>query len=244
MKKIVLALAIAALIASPAYADYANRVIVGSDNFDSYANGALVGQGPWTGTAPDTDIFVDSGNVGINVNALDYTEAYWNIPDIGPGAGNRLWVRLDISLGSGTAGNMWSFQADAEAWDGSNNFARLYGPPTSARPRIDGYGLVLNPFTLTGGWDRFEFIIDTAATTSEFIVNGVSQGTLNYSVTGAYPALGTLWFDSWNREMTDGVVWFDNLAYGYINDVPEPSSLAAFAMFGLGALGFIKRRRA
>lgn len=75
-------------------------------------------------------------------------------------------------------------------------------------------------------------------------------GTDNYNATsGTYStrAAGNLWGDfidrlviTGERDSTEGVS-FDNLVVNAVNAVPEPGVLA---LLGLGALGFLRRRRA
>ena len=44
--------------------------------------------------------------------------------------------------------------------------------------------------------------------------------------------------------MSGGAIWVDDFTMYSGEPVPEPSSLLAFGVFGVGALGFIRRRRA
>ena len=84
--------------------------------------------------------------------------------------------------------------------------------------------------------------IDTAGNTDAVLFNGSLLGTLSHS--GA-DLVGRVVLERMSNIGTTGdITRFDDFYVGNSPLVtPEPSSLVAFGTFGLGALGFIKRRR-
>jgi hypothetical protein len=114
-----------------------------------------------------------------------------------------------------------------------------------------------------GDWTQFDMLVYRNT------VGSVAAGTIEYYVDGdltwtSLPALTGEWvlgddLATPSREMRDFEFWspgkdgsggtmfyyFDDVSVQYANGaVPEPSSLVAFATFGIGAFGLIRRRRA
>jgi hypothetical protein len=116
-------------------------------------------------------------------------------------------------------GVMWDFWINDAA---GNNLARWYGSGTSARPRIGGTSLVLDPVTLTGGWDTLQVEIDSNRDYSHFYFNGTLLGGLSHSSTGAGNTVGSIWLGRQNTTAPGQYVWFDNIV------IPAPHGLGDF----------------
>lgn len=213
-----------------------------TEPFTGYTPGELVGQGGWTATGAGL------GVIGVQVG--DFAQFTHTGTAVSDGvqhsvnvSGDIIWWTMEVQAGvaGASTGNTW------DTWlnDGAGkNYARWYGAYNSARPRIDGLGLVLPAVTLDNSWNVLGVKVDTLAHTSEFFYNGVSLGTLAHSAqTTSNVAANIIWGQQNASNGSAGSTMFgDTIHVG--NTLPEPSSFMALGMFGLGALGFIKRRRA
>ena len=158
------------------------------DSF-SYSNGALNGNGGWSGSAGSSQIAIDNQTVRILAGSGSYDAIHTaNCGDPGQG---YMWVNVKIHSGSGSA-TMWNLYIDDLA---NNNMARWYGSGTTARGRIGGTASVTATQTLTGGWDDLIVKINPYNNTSEFFFNGASIGTLDHGQTGAGDVIGRLRFE-------------------------------------------------
>jgi hypothetical protein len=91
----------------------------------------------------------------------------------------------------------------------------------------------------TTAWTDLVIDLNTSTHVVTYYANGVSFGTNTYNAA----SLLNMSFEVRNAPATVNTLYVDDLWYG-TQAVPEPSSFMALGMFGLGALGFIKRRRA
>jgi hypothetical protein len=67
----------------------------------------------------------------------------------------------------------------------------------------------------------------------------------DWTIDGEARVMDYLEFGAWGRnQSTTSQILIDDIVAGGANIVPEPSSLIALSAFGLGALGFIRRRKA
>ena len=177
-----------------------------------YADGDLNGNMNWAGSAT-AEIEVVSQAVKITGGSPN-SEAARSVSC--SGTAGVIGAKVKIRAGSGGV-TLWGLWYDDPS---GNNLARWYGTGTTARPRIGGTGLVLNPVTLTGGgvWDTLTVHIDTNTDTDEFFFNGTSLGTLSHSSTGAGSSVGAIKFERIYNSTTSDWVYFDNLSVGE----PEP----------------------
>ena len=227
MRKILLLAVVLALTAAP------GMVQAWSDSF-TYPDSPLAGNDGWTGGA----------TIGVDVvsNELKVSGQLAKVSDVvsfGP-VNDPNTIRCQVFAKPGVGLNtIWSIDfQDA----GGASFARWYGSGTTARPRINGYGLVLAPVTLVAGmYNQLDVFVNQTAGTSTFYHNGAYLGFLQYSPTSpATGGVGRVEIHNEARAAGDGVGEFLNLDDASV--IPEPSSLVALSMFGLGALGFIRRR--
>ncbi|MDO8587789.1 MAG: PEP-CTERM sorting domain-containing protein [Armatimonadota bacterium] len=247
-------LATAALIAAPAWS------VIYSDNFDAYDDGNtdLTDHGEWQGPAPwDADLEWSGstylGYISVaqrNDGATGTSSSYWSLnsdsdPSLAYLTGGVYWVSLNIKAGTGVGGNTWQFNMYDRAVSGvRRNVARLYGGNGNVQYRGGDGGSLAGASTLTGteSWDHVLIKIDSTANTDTFWFNGGLVGSIAQSNAGtANEDLQRVEFATWSGT-SPNIIYFDNLNFG-TEPVPEPASLAAFGMFGLGALGFIRRRR-
>lgn len=114
---------------------------------------------------------------------------------------------------------------------------------------------------LTAGWHEYDQIIyrntvgSVLAGTCEWYIDGALVWSNTPAETGQWVLGGDVATPS--RHMADFEFWqpgrdvsgtysmlIDDISIQYANAVPEPSSLIAFATFGIGAFGLMRRRRA
>jgi hypothetical protein len=112
--------------------------------------------------------------------------------------------------------------------------ARVYGTATSVRGRMGATGTVTSQYTVTDVWHDIQVVIDTAANTSTFYLDGtlMGGGVLPHSATNCGDVLGTVKIEN-IRTVAGDFMYIDELY------TPEPATLGLLA---LGAL-FIGRRR-
>jgi hypothetical protein len=208
----------------------ANPAAAWFEGFD-YPNGPLAGNDGWYGDGVGIEVVNQAVQIGLGGTAFKATV---DIPVI---TGDIIVCTLQAYPQIASGGNIWA------AWfnDASGkNYARWYGYANTARPRIGGYGLVLNPVTLVEDqWNTLEVVIDQTSQTSTFYHNGVKLGSLNYSITGAAGGIGQVQLENFGRtDLPDDSILIDNISI-----VPEPSSLISLSVFGAGLLGYLRRRR-
>ena len=171
--------------------------------------------------------------IGSGPNGTSFNDAVAIGPVNDP---NQIICTLWAFPGTSSGSNIWG--ADFDDASGAN-FARWYGAGANARPRING-GAVLNTVNLVAGtWNKLEVVINQTAGTSTFYHNGLNLGSMSYTWTGATGGVGQVQLEAWGRtDVPNDYILVDNMRVV----IPEPSSLVALSMFGLGALGFIRRR--
>jgi len=113
----------------------------------------------------------------------------------------------------------------------------------------------------TGAWRTMTMVMDRVNAKIEWYDNGTLFATKivahndpsmeyfwgnDWTVDGKPRGMDWLEFGAWGRyQSTVSQVLIDDIVAGGANiPVPEPSSLIALSAFGLGALGFIRRRKA
>lgn len=189
-----------------------------------YPDGNLTGNGGWTQDCSAVQVVSQTVKVNAAATACGCTKLVTCY-----GLGGIIWARIQAKSGA-VSGPTW------DAWfndAAGRNFARWYGSPTTARPRIDGDNtLVLNSVTLTGTstWDTLDVKIDTNTHLSEFFFNGDSLGTLNYSTYGAVPPVGQVVIGCRDGGTTGNYMWLDNFTLG--GDFLAPGPVTSFKALG------------
>ena len=183
-----------------------------------YPDGALNGNGGWSGTATN-QIEVSGQTVKINGDTANYSST--TTTSCSGGASGVIWMRVNIRQGAGADKYIWSLRINDTS---GANLARWYGSGSTARPRIGDGTSVLAPQNLTGPgvWDVLEVKINTATDSSEFFFNGTSIGELSHS--GAGNTAGELKFETMGNDNTSGhYVYLDDLTVGeYDATLPDP----------------------
>ena len=241
MRKILVIAAILTLCASSAFAAL--------ETF-SYADGNLNGQGGWSGSDAGS-IVVENQTVKITSNATGTLDANLTVPT--EAIEGMICVSYDYKMQAGNP----EFFADVFARDAAGNYlgwmymaAEGYwdegAGPQFANGIVRGRGPAGIVVYLVGAgdyaWHNYCMKINTGTQSTEYFVDGVSIGSQSH-MAEAGDAVQTLQLTSWNRSHTQSFGYYDNLGIvGGDVCIPEPSSLVALSMFGLGALGFIRRR--
>ena len=174
-----------------------------------YANGALNGNGGWSGSATSAHIAIDNTCVKI-IGGSGSKDALKTVSCADQGWG-YIWVRLKINgeVGANTIWSLWINDSSGK------NLARWYGSGTTARGRIGNTGNVTATQTLSGAWETIDVKINPSANTSQFFFNGTSIGTLSHASEGAGDAVGQLRFERMDNSSGSGNnLFFDDLRVG------------------------------
>ncbi|MDP1581447.1 MAG: PEP-CTERM sorting domain-containing protein [Candidatus Didemnitutus sp.] len=219
-----------------------------NENFNSYTNAGLIGQGGWviTGTSTVNPITVSSGTVPMANTGQDVRLQFTNVE---PASGNSLSLSAQINLSAVGAGDYFLHLGDMA--NTSTFYSRIY-----ARTATGGYQLGLmaissgtitygtevlslnNNYTITAVWN---FVAGTLNDTITLTVNGLASPyhVHTWNSATAEPTL----INSVNLRQGGGAaapaLVIDNII---VTAIPEPSTYAA--LFGaLALVGVIAHRR-
>jgi hypothetical protein len=239
-------LAMAAMIATPAMA----YTVLGSDNFNSYTVGNLGGQGSWVASGSHPDRITVAGDetnkyVQIVSGSSETGSVTWDIADFGDTTnGMAFGVKVKRYDPGGTLGGTQMSKLWINGTGHNVEWRPYQGAATNVATKggIAGYvedgtrSNIASPLSTTNWTD---LLITINGGKAHFYVGGteLNVGGMAYSGTD----ITNLSFEVIANSTVVSTVYYDDMWYG---SVPEPSSFMALGMFGLGALGFIKRRKA
>jgi hypothetical protein len=242
----------AAAVALAGAASTTHAAIVLSDNFDSYANGNLSGQGGWTATASaatpmqvagTTDKFVQLGTSG-----QDEFKAFSSV--VPHTDGNTLDTSLAVNVSAAQAGGDYFAHVSSPAGTTTFFFQRLFARSsgtgfqlglvdTSGTGSVITYGSTVLNFNQEYDVDIvWNFVPGTVNDTFALTVDSAAYLTHTWTSVNAEPTS----IDAGNLRQggagTSATVQVDDFVVNGV--IPEPTGLAAL---GLGALGMLRRRR-
>jgi len=228
-----------------------------SDNFESYAPGALGGQDGWTNPVPGRIDVVAGAGVGgsqaLRITGQGLTggnpQTSKTIPDVSPDPSGVITVLFDVKGGVlNDARTMWAVFFNDSA---GKNLARVYTGAGTVRGRIGASGVVTSTTNLSSNniWDTVKILIDTNAKTSSFFLslNGgafspfAGTNTLSYAAETTSTKISSIVWEATQANTADVngfTIHFDNLSL-----TPEPST-ALLLLGGMGALAARRTRRA
>jgi hypothetical protein len=226
-----------------------------SDNFESYTAGThLDSTGTWTGTANANTgnwIVDDGGNKVVKMDALsaDSSQLATGKSGLVPAGTTQQVLMFSMKKGS------FSIPSDNHVYikvpllrpsNGSTpQNPGWYGNGTGLRGNNNWSPSVITPVGSAndGAWHQFALVLDTSGSTGieRWYVDGYYLGS--YSGINLTLLMENMVLTDTNRGAEDDA-YIDNVRIGTGLTLPEPSSFVALGMFGLSALGLIKRRRA
>jgi len=254
-------------VASIAVCHSALATVYFSDNFDSYANGNLVGQGPWlqTGSVATTPVQANNGAVAVGNTGQDIYAPLISPTTINDGA--SLYIGLDLSVSAAqstgdyflhwtpTVGNSSVFQE--RIWAKSSGAGYVLGYTTTAGTAVYGstvltlgtdYRLVLNYTGVAGpANDTLAIYVNPSDTTTEanntaYLSGGfVGTGSETNAVAGINLRQGSA--ANAPTETVDNLNVATTFGEAAVFTVPEPSSIALGIAGGLAGLVIWKRRK-
>lgn len=249
LKSLFSAVALSSLLSTPVLAD----VVLASDNFNSYANGAIAGAtggtgwaGAWTGSSASS---VNSGALQISGNSDNLATRLLSAPVTG-----NVIVRFDFTLSAGSLQDndflaLWfgnstgpniGLKANCGASCSNDLFVRTSGADAGGNLQNVALGTTyslmgyLQKTANSGVYNRFDFWVNPSAEEIATLTGSDAFDTGNASI-GSFNRIG---FRGANLDSGD-VIRIDNLR---ISEVPEPGILALLGL-SLAGLALVSRRR-
>jgi len=253
--KVFLSLMMAAIVL--AYSTNANAAIVLIDNFDSYTDGNLSGQGGWTATAAAATPMQISGGidkvVSIGTSGQDEYKAFtapYTIVD-----GDSIKSTFQIVVSSAGATGDYFYHLSNPAGTSTNFFGRVFARSSGA-----GFQLGLLATSGTGsstnwGTDVLNFNqaynLDllwnfvAGPTNDTFVLNVDNAAYVTHTWNSATAEPTALAAANLRQGSAANAValTFNNLQVETIAAIPEPSTIALSTLAGLGFLGYRLRRK-
>lgn len=260
MKKLILP-----LVVLTSFNFVAHSAPVFSENFDTYINGNLVGQGGWLqlGSSAVNPIQVSAGTVSLANNGQDVNKAF-DTP-LTPTDGSSIYYGLTLNI---TAAQLTgdTFTLLTPATGSTSFFSKLYaqssgtgyvlGYATSPGAAVTYGSTVLDFSTPINVVVSYDSVVGTLNDTGKVYVNPTSstesQNTVyvtgTYSGTTAEPTtLNSFNLRQGSITAAPTITGLDNIAVSsvfsdvaQVTAVPEPST---YALLGMGGLALLLRRR-
>jgi hypothetical protein len=239
-----------------------------SDNFNSYNNGALVGQGNWaqTGSSVVNPVQVNSGVVSLTTSGQDVYDPFTSAVTLTDGQSLYIGMTLDVSAAQ-TAGDYF-LHFDPTVGDASAFYDRLFVKATTGGYLLGWEGTAAGGGTVAYGtgvltlgtsYDivlayNYSAATTTAATaaiyvnpTDPTIGNNTAYQTFAWTGTGADTNLISEVNLRQGTASSAPTLTLDNLvaseSFGDVVPAPEPSTLALAAFGGLASLFVLRRKR-
>lgn len=188
-----------------------------------------------TGSNGSTAGFFSFGSAGNSDRALGAV-----ITNAFAGSGGTVSTALALTNNSGSALTSFTVRYDGEQWRNNGN--------ASAQSLVlqYGFGSSFAGITWTNAGSAFNFTSPVTGASAAIVDGNVAGKVSNLggTVTTPWAAGSTLWL-RWadlNDAGNDHLLAIDNVSLSVTAAVPEPSSYALL-LAGLGAVGFIARRR-
>jgi len=254
-------------VASVATSYSALATVYFSDNFDGYANGNLVGQGPWqqTGAVATSPVQANNGAVSLGNTGQDIYAPLISPTTINDGS--SLYIGVDVTVTAAqsagdyflhwtpTVGNSSIFQERLFAKSSGGGYVLGYTSTTGTA--VYGttvlnfgtdYRLVLNYTGVPGlANDTFALYVNPTDTTTEgnntaYMTGGfVGTGSETNAVAGINLRQGTA--ANAPSETVDNLDMATTFGEAAVFTVPEPSAAALGILGGLAGLVAWKRRK-
>ena len=232
---------------------YADTIL--SDNFDSYTNGALVGQGGWlqTGATATNPIQVSSGTVLIgSAGGQDVYDPFSSSQTLS--SLSSITITLDITVTSAAAGGDYFVHLGTTSGGTSGFYDKLWAKSTTGGYLLGVSGITTTAASIGYGTTVLDLNTTYSISLTWNIVSGASNDTFDLFVNAA-PYVSTAFLGTDTEPTSVAEVAFrqgsstaspgvtvDNLAVTTVAAVPEPGTVAMVAL-GLGVVVFSIRRR-
>jgi hypothetical protein len=245
MARAALAALLLIFVASAAFAALPTTILW-TDDFDSYSTGLFrtVATAKWA-TGPGfnyTIVDLGGGNKVVQTAPDSSADSAWNNASINTDAYQTLMLHFKArSYNSSTTETRT--RESVYIFGNGGSGTRLCGYQFNAnvyKAKIvaNNYNGAMVSYN-NGQWHDFECVYDTTSASIKWYVDGVLYDSRAYQISEKSRYIGfysQTWYDAINWQ-------YDDFVFGSNDPIPEPSSLLALSAFGIGALGFIRRRR-
>ena len=229
-----LTFALVAMLATSAAFGLTPDTIVFSEDWESDVPDTLLNSTiQWTGD--NNDYIVAAGNVAELWGNPLTSDWIWTKANFGDGMNGQALQLFHMEVngagvGSGNRTNLYVLD------EGGNVWLRWYGDCVRLIPRHpDGVAPV--DYGIAGAWHDLDIVYNSVTGQATWYGDGNFVWGANVGA-GKYMTRVEMQ-NQWAN--ADDMTMLDNIMVG---PVPEPSSLLALSVFGVGMIGYIKRRRA
>ena len=213
-----------------------------ADDFNLIPDGTrlrLAPSGDWAGTGPENYVYGGEVRMQSYSGNTSDTDSYNTVGIADKSAGVTPQIMHCTVLGShpdlGDNGNFAYINMNESS---GGNMGYWYGDATQLTPRYSG-GTGAQVDLTDGLWHDLDIIYDPVTGLTEWYADSVLK--LSRNQTTGYAVERCDLFTYHRGDVVAQWIFVDDIALGTI---PEPSSLLALSVFGVGMLGYIKRRRA